>query len=123
MMRKKILIVDDEANILKILHMHLTKANYEVITADNGMLGIERALAWKPDLMILDILMPDTDGPAIVRAVRENPEIKDTPVIFLTGLLPKNEQQGERKTAGGEYLVAKPFQAAALLGLVKKILS
>lgn len=121
-MKKKILVVDDDANILKLLRMFLSRANYEVVVTDDGMTGIEHALSLKPHLMILDIMMPKIDGPAIARAVRDNPETANTPIIFLTGLLPKNEQLGERKTEGGEYLFAKPFESSQLLNLIKKII-
>lgn len=121
-MKKKILIVDDEASILKVLQVYLAKANYEVVTTDDGAIGIQKARSLKPDLLILDIMMPKIDGPAIAQAVREYPDTKNTPIIFLTGLLSKNEQRSERRTEGGDYLIAKPFNGAEVLALIKKIL-
>jgi DNA-binding response OmpR family regulator len=122
-MKKKILIVDDEVNILKVLRFYLTNANYEVVTTGDGAIGIQQARSLKPDLLILDIMMPKVDGPAIAQAVREFPETKDTPIIFLTGLLSKNEQKGERRTEGGDYLVAKPIDKSELLSLIQKLLA
>ena len=81
-----ILIVDDEPNNLKVLHNLLTQHNYRVQAAREGHTAIEAAISSQPDLILLDIKMPEMTGYEVCQVLKENPETKDIPVIFISAL-------------------------------------
>lgn len=88
---KKILIVDDNEDFSKLLEVKLTAEGYEVVTAPNGLEGFEKAKAQKPQLILLDIKMPQMDGFTFVRSLKKEDAIKDIPVIMLTDFEPMRE--------------------------------
>ena len=90
--QKKILIVDDENDVLILLKKGLTVKGYFVITATNGEDAIVLARSKHPDLIILDVLMPGMDGPEVDAKLKEDPKTKDIPIMFLTGLYTKKEE-------------------------------
>ena len=83
----KILVVDDEEDILEFLSYNLRAEGYDVIVADNGILAIELAKQEQPSLIILDVQMPDMDGITTCEKIREIPSLKETVVTFLTAVL------------------------------------
>ena len=119
-MAKKILVVDDEKNILEILKVKLENVGYVVLTAENGRDAIAKAKTQKPDLITLDIIMPDIDGAEVAETLKHDPETKDIPIIFLTCLVTKGEE--EKHVKGGRYFMAKPYEADDLLRAIKKYL-
>ncbi len=80
---KKVLIVDDEPDVLEVLGRRLTQAGYQVIKAQNGEDGILKAKKELPNLIILDIIMPDMDGGSVANKLKEDKTTKDIPIIFL----------------------------------------
>jgi CheY-like chemotaxis protein len=118
-MKKKILIVDDQPQISRILVDILTRANYQVELATNGQIAVDKTIEMKPDLIIMDVMMPVMTGYDAVKKIREIPEIAATAVIFLTakGLETDNE---EAKKLGALALVSKPFSPRAVLLLVEE---
>ena len=80
----KILIVDDEKDILEFLSYNLKKEGFEILTANNGLEGLEMATKEVPDLIILDVMMPEMDGIEACEKIRETPSLEDTLVLFLT---------------------------------------
>ncbi len=121
-MKKKILAVDDEHEVLMLLEKRLSSAGYEVITASNGKSALEMARKEKPDLVILDILMPDMDGSETAAVLHDDPNTKEIPVLFLTCLFTKREEQSEGHEVGRNFFVAKPYDPADLLSEIAKIL-
>jgi len=124
---KKILIVDDEEDILTSLSIILRLANYAVIFASSGRVAIELARKELPDLIILDVLLHDIDGGSIVNILLEEPTIANIPILFLTGilrnkedLLIKKEGSGKR---GSHFIMAKPVSKEELLEMISKILT
>lgn len=113
-MKKKILIVDDEEVILKILRLRLSKLGYEVREAADGEQAIEQLENADFDLLILDILMPKKDGWQVLREVKSNPRTKNIPVIILTA---KDEDIDMSKgySLGADYYMTKPFTTAQLV--------
>lgn len=85
-MAKKILVVEDELPLAQVLSDKLRAVGYEVATAGDGQTGLEKATSWKPDLILLDIVMPIMDGMTMLHKLRETPEGKKTAVILLTNL-------------------------------------
>jgi len=117
---KKILIVDDEKDMLTLLGARLMKAGYSVIKADNGQEAIKLAKLEKPDLAILDIIMPDMGGEEIAMEMKNDPETKDIPVMFLTCLVTKKEESEMGRQIGSNFFFAKPYEAKELLNEIEK---
>ena len=114
---KKILLIEDNEDVRSNTAEILELSNYEVIVADNGKTGIEKALEHKPDLIICDIMMPVLDGYGVLHAVHKNEAIKNTPFIFLTA---KTERGDLRKgmELGADDYITKPFSGTELLNAV-----
>src|SRR5688500_2494292 len=121
---KKILIIEDNEDIRNNTAEILELSNYDVIVAEDGKVGVEKAIQHKPDLIICDIMMPELDGYGVLHAVQKNDAIKNTPFIFLTA---KTERGDFRKgmELGADDYITKPFDGTELLnavdGRLKKI--
>ncbi len=114
---QKVLIVDDEPVNLKLLGAHLKKAGYEVLDAADGQRALDKALL-APDLILLDIMMPGMDGLETCRHLKESPETKDIPVIFLSALS-DSEVKTKGLQVGGVDYISKPFDSRELLARVR----
>lgn len=114
---KKILLIEDNEDIRNNTAEILELSNYQVITAENGKTGIEKAIEHQPDLIICDIMMPVLDGYGVLHAVHRNEPIKNTPFIFLTA---KTERSDYRKgmELGADDYITKPFSGTELLNAV-----
>jgi len=119
---KTILIVDDEEEILGHLKNILKRAGFEVVSATKGKEAIDLAKQVLPDLIILDIIMPDIDGAGVAAALSEVPSCAKIPIIFLTGILTKEEELLGKKT-GEHRVIAKPVASGELLGVINETLS
>ena len=120
--KQRILIVDDEDDVLSVLEKGLTGKGYLVATASNGKDAIMLARSKQPDLILLDILMPDMDGTEVAGKLREDPKTKDIPVMFLTCLYTKGEERENGSTIGNNLMVAKPYDMEELLVGIEKII-
>jgi len=120
--KKRILVVDDDKAVLELAKIKLEQLEYDVITATSGKDCLEIAEREKPDLILLDIIMPVLDGGETAHLLLENPETKDIPIIFLTSIISEQEEIGQLGKAGGHLFVAKPFNKERLLGAIKKAL-
>ena len=103
-----ILIVDDEPDILEFLCYNLEKEGYTVGTASNGEAGLEKAIAQKPDLILLDIMMPEMDGIEVCQRLKSNPATETIPIIFITAKVSK-EGKLEGLDAGAVDYITKPI--------------
>lgn len=114
---KKILLIEDNADVRDNTAEILELSNYEVIVAENGKIGVEKALEHLPDLIICDVMMPALDGYGVLHAVHKNDTIKNTPFIFLTA---KTERGDFRKgmELGADDYITKPFTGTELLNAV-----
>lgn len=119
---KTILIVDDEEEALLHLKNILRHNDYEVIAASKGKDAVTLAKSLKPDLIILDIVMPDMDGGDVADILSKDPATDKIPVIFLTGILTKAEESEGRKS-GRHLVIAKPIMPDELLEVIRKVLS
>ncbi len=120
MEKKKILIVDDEKDLLIILEKRLTKEGYAVIKADNGKDAIIMAKKEMPDLIMLDILMPEMSGEQAASKLKADPQTKNIPIMFLTCLFTKEDELMQGHDIGGNVFVAKPYNPDELLSEIKK---
>ena len=119
---KKILIVDDDGDVLQMLGKRLTASGYSVITANNGEDAIGLALLQRPDIIILDVLMPDMEGEEVAAKLKEYSRTKNVPVIFITALFSKTEGEKYSSKADGKIVFVKPLDADKLLEQIKKLL-
>lgn len=119
---KKILVVDDEEEILTHLSNILKRANYEVISTTKGKQAIGLAQNLKPDLMILDVVIPDMLGGEIARILSESPSTHNIPIIFISGLNTQEDVEIIRKKTGNYHILAKPITAEEILETVSKVL-
>jgi two-component system, OmpR family, alkaline phosphatase synthesis response regulator PhoP len=121
-MKKKVLIVDDEPNILMSLEYLMRKNEFEVFIARNGAEALELLSGKVPDLILLDIMMPDVDGYEICMIVKQNPRLVNTKVIFLSA---KSKITDIEKgyDLGADLYITKPFSTRALLKSVNELLT
>ena len=117
---KKVLIVDDEPDILEIISYNLIKEGYEIQTAKNGIEALDFSAAFKPDLVILDIMMPRMNGVEVCRILRSKPEYNDTLIIFLTALNDESSQIKGLETGADDY-ISKPISPKVLISRVNAI--
>jgi len=121
MNEKKILIVDDERDALSILEKELTARGYSIVTTDNGREALDLAKSEHPDLIILDIWMPDMDGSELAARLKEDLITKDIPIIFLTCLFQKREDEEQGRVVAGNLLIAKPYDIRALSTEIRQL--
>ena len=117
-MPKKILIVDDEPQIVEICRDYLKAAGYETVTASNGAQGLSLARREKPDLIVLDLMMPEMDGLDVTREIRR---ASDVPIIMLTALAEEVDQVTGLEIGADDY-ITKPFSPRALVARVRALL-
>lgn len=121
MKKEKILIVDDEQDILEIIGYNLNKEGYEVLTASNGKEAINIAIESKPDLIILDVMMPEMDGMETCYQMRNMPTLKSTLITFLSAR-GEDYSQIAGFDAGADDYITKPVKPRVLISKVKAIL-
>lgn len=117
----KILVVDDEPEITEIVETFLTEAGYQVSVQNSPTEAIKSAHQFKPDVILLDIMMPGMDGYDICQELKKDPEFSGTPVIFLTGK-DRNDDMGRSFKVGGDMFIKKPFSCDRLLEIVNIVL-
>ncbi len=121
MSKGKILVVDDEIYIVHILDFSLGMEGYEVVTALDGEQALERVASEKPDLIVLDIMMPKLDGYEVCRAVKSNPATRTIPVILLSAK-GRNVDQKMGFDVGADDYITKPFSPRKLVERINAIL-
>lgn len=119
--KKKILIVDDERDIVKALTIRLGASGYQVVSAYDGAQGVFLAHKEKPDLILLDIRMPSGDGFSVAEKLKQTGRTTRIPIIFLTG---SSEREAEEKAfaLGARFYIKKPYDPEELLDAVKRAL-
>ena len=121
MANKTILVVDDEKDLLDLIEYNLKKENFDVLKAENGEEGIKIAKEHKPDLVLMDIMMPKMDGMEAVEKMRADDDLKSIPIIFLTARSDeKTEVEGLNK--GGDDYITKPISTTKLISRIKAVM-
>lgn len=124
MEKKRILIIDDEENFTLLVKLNLEESGkYEVRRENKGSLGLIAAKEFKPNLILLDILMPDIEGSEVAAQLKEDPNTKDIPVIFLTAVLRQKDLAHQGSVMGGHPFIAKPVSIEQLLVVVEQNIS
>ncbi len=121
-MGKRILIVDDNKHIRLLVKATLKVRDYDVIEAEDGEVGIEKAVAEQPDLILLDVMMPKMDGFEVLRLLRKRPETRDVPIVMLTTAAQESDQIRGWDGGVDDYVI-KPFNPTALLEVIERCLS
>ncbi len=119
--KKKILVIDDMPNIVTMVKARLEASGYDVIAALDGQQGLNFAYSEKPDLIILDIVMPAGGGYSVYTRLKMSPKTQSVPVIFLTAK-DRPEDVARAYNLGAQYYVKKPYKPEMLLDTVKKVL-
>ncbi len=116
--KKKILLIDDEVDFTKVARLKLEQTGrYEVRTENNGTSGIAAAKAFKPDLILLDIMMPGIDGGDVAYKLKYDLCTKDIPIVFLTALV--NQKEAGQRNSGHAYL-SKPASKEEIIDCIEK---
>ncbi len=121
MAREKILVVDDEEDILELVTYNLSKERYRVTSALSGEIALEKARKERPDLVLLDLMLPDLDGLAVCRELKRDPLTRDTPIIMLTAKSEEADIVVGLELGADDYVV-KPFSPRVLLACIKAVL-
>ncbi len=121
-MPRKILTCDDEKHIVRLIQVNLERQGYEVITAFNGAECLELVAADRPDLIVLDVMMPEMTGFEVLEALKKNPETAEIPVIMLTARA-QDADVLRGWQSGVECYLTKPFNPMELIAFVKRIFS
>ena len=119
----KILLVDDEEKMRVLYRDVLTNAGFEVLTAGSAEEGLEMVKAIHPDLVLLDVMMPEKDGGELAGEILENEKTRDIPLIFLTSIISKEEASGAGGKIGGRIYVSKSADKKELVRVINEALS
>lgn len=119
--KKRILLVDDEEDLRKMLKFRLEALNYDVDEAMDGHEGLNKARFNKPDLIILDLMLPKIDGFKVCRMLKFDERHKDVPIIMFTSRVQKKDEELGKETGADAY-ITKPFEPEVLLGKIKELL-
>ncbi|MBU0547557.1 MAG: response regulator [Candidatus Omnitrophica bacterium] len=119
--KKKVLVIDDEEQFCNLVKKNIEKTDeFEVNIATNGDDGIRLAREIKPDLILLDMVMPEMDGADVISLIRNDKVIKDTPVVFLTAIVREEEANSQTSFTRGYSLLAKTVTVGELITCIKK---
>ncbi len=121
MEKKRILVVDDEAVITRTLKLYLEgTGSYEVRTENQGSHALQAAREFNPDLIMLDLIMPDTDGAMVASELGSDSELQNIPIIFLTALVSEKEVGAQGKEIGGHPFLAKPVNPEKVVECIER---
>jgi CheY-like chemotaxis protein len=122
--QKKIIVIDDEPDVVTYLTMLLQDNGYATVDAKDGVEGLEKTRSERPDLILLDINMPEKSGVRYYREVREDPELKDIPVVMVTGVMKEFERfiKTRRQVPPPDGYIHKPVDIEKLLEVISDLL-
>lgn len=121
-MTRRILVVDDDPRLLHVVAMYLSIEGYEVDTASNGEEGLRQLEQRRPDLVILDVMMPGIDGLEACRRIKSNPDTRAIPVVLFTALSRTDDVENGR-AAGANRFINKPFSLIGLGAVIRSFLA
>ena len=121
MTQRKILIVEDEESLLKLESILLTTRGYQVIGVSDGLTALRKIEQERPDLVLLDIMMPGIDGFEVCSRIKENPETRSIPVVMLTAKK-SSADQAKGLEVGADAYVTKPFKSGRIIEIIEGLL-
>ncbi len=123
MQKKRILLIDDEPDATRLLKLNLEHTGaYEVREESRAEHALAAAREFKPDLILLDVMMPNIDGGEVVAQLKADEELRDTPVVFLTAVVSKEEAEQHKSMIGGQPFIAKPVSSEEVMESIEKYL-
>ena len=123
MLKKKVLIIDDEKDFTDMIRLNLEDTGkYQVFTESRGLQALSTAKHCKPDLILLDVIIMDLDGGAIRHQLKNDPQTKNIPIIFLTATVDAAQVPVEDNMIGGYMFIAKPVSVDTLVSSIEKAL-
>ncbi|MEP4487126.1 MAG: response regulator [Halioglobus sp.] len=123
-MKKRILVVDDEVTLTRMVKLNLERTgDYEVRTENEGAMAVPAAREFKPDLILLDVMMPGMTGDEVAAQLKEDPLLADTKFIFVTAIVTKSETAQAGSNIGGNVFLAKPVKTEELVDTIEKVLA
>ena len=120
--RRKVLVVDDEADVLLLCRVNLEFEGYDVVEAADGEQAMEKVASERPDVILLDVMMPKMDGWQVLAALKANAETADIPVVMLTAKVQDQDQIRGWSGGAAEY-ITKPFSPLALSQVLEEVLA
>ena len=121
MRSKRIFVVDDEPSITRNLKLNLeSSGDYDVFAENRATNALAAARSFRPDLILLDVMMPDMDGGEVAARLRADPLFRDTPIVFLTAIVSNEETDGHEMLSGAETFLAKPVDIGELKKTVEE---
>ncbi len=118
----KILMVDDEPDVLRILDKRLSLEGFEVISTTDGLEALSLAKVQRPDIIILDLHMPEIDGGELACRLSEDPHTEAIPILFLSSLISDEESSRMKHKCGGRPMVSKSIKIPELIGIINKMI-
>ena len=124
MVKKKIQVVDDESSITRLLKLNLEKGGAFIVRAENeGAKTLAAAKEFKPDLILLDVMMPDIDGGDVAAIIQADPLLRGVPIVFLTAAVKKEEIEAKGGMVGGFPYIAKPLDLKGVTEVIERTLA
>ena len=124
MNKKRILVLDDETSITSLLKLNLERTGQYIVREENlGARGLVAAREFEPDLILLDVMMPDMDGGDVAGTIQNDPKLKGVPIVFLTAIVKKEEVQARAGMIGGFPYIAKPLNVKGVISAIEKHLA
>ena len=121
MTKKRILVIDDEVSLTQMVKLNLEAAgDYEVEIENEGASAIETAKRFKPDLIFLDLIMPDIEGSDVARHLKGEPGLKNVPIVFFTATITSEEANKTGGIVGGQTFLAKPVSLKQMLECIER---
>ncbi len=121
MARKRILIVDDENSFAQMMKINLEETgNYEVKTENRAVRALAAAKAFRPDLILMDVIMPDLSGDIVASRIEEDPALKNIPIVFVTATIRKVEAASRGGVIGGHLFLSKPIRIEELIDSIEE---
>ena len=122
-MKKRILMVDDEPALTRMVKLNLERTgNYEVRTENQGRMAVPAAKEFKPDLILLDVMMPDMGGDEVSILLKEDEELSKLKFIFMTAIVTRDETDAMGSNIGGNEFLAKPVRTDELIAAIERVL-
>ena len=119
---KRVLVVDDEPDVLLLCRVNLEFEGYEVSTAPDGEAGLEACRQLRPDVVLLDVMMPKMDGWQVLQAIKDDEDLKHIPVVMLTAKV-QDEDQIRGWSAGAAEYITKPFSPLSLSQVINDVIT
>lgn len=120
--KTRVLLIDDEPGFTRMMKLNLeTHGGCEVRTENEGGRALHAARQFRPDIIFLDVLMPDTDGGEVASKIRNDPALANTAIVFLTAVVSKDEVIAHERVIGGQTFLAKPVLLADVLREIEKV--